>query len=282
MLRVKRASSATKMGAKLATVTGEMGSFVLVEDLFDGPLDESGLMIEDILLTVDDHSVQTLAQFNSIVEGKTEMDIVVKRMSQRQGGEGRRENKLYTINITISDQLGLGLNLKQIESGFENDSSNTFLYVKELLEYPGGDPGPGLTAGVRHFDLVLKINDMTVHTLADAKRAIEGQKTAKCEVRRMIRYHPTQHAEAHEIDIVVTRAAGESLGLALSETYGADSTGPFLVVNKVRGGGAGERADIRVHDIVCRAQGQDIHHLDDLKKLIGGLEKFELTLRRQT
>ena len=91
------------MGAKLATVPGEMGSFVLVEDLFDGPLNESGLMIEDILLTVDNHSVQTLAQFNEIVEGKTEMDIVVKRMTQRQGGEGRRENKLYTINITISN-----------------------------------------------------------------------------------------------------------------------------------------------------------------------------------
>jgi len=34
LLRVKRASSATKMGAKLATVTGEMGSFVLVRRSF--------------------------------------------------------------------------------------------------------------------------------------------------------------------------------------------------------------------------------------------------------
>ena len=201
---------------------------------------------------------------------------------ERQGGEGRRENKLYTINITISNELGLGLNLKQIESGFENDSSNTFLYVKELREYSDFSPGPGLTAGVRQYDLVLKINDMTVHTLADAKRAIEGQETAKCEVRRMIRYRPKRHGEAHEIDITVTRAAGESLGLSLLDTYGADSADPFLVVTKVRSAGPGERADIKVQDIVRRAQGQDIYNLDDLKRLIGDLEKFELTIRRYT
>ena len=300
MLHVRRASPATKMNAKLAEVHApghssyyddddDETSHVVVQDVWDGPLYQGGLLVNDVVLTIDDHKVETLHQVGSLVQGKIEMDFVVKRMSQSQGKDDRRENKVHICNITIDAELELGLNLQEIKSGLGDSSSNTFLYVKELREYPDFAPGPGLIAGVRQYDLVLRINDMAVHTINDARRAIEGQKTAKCEVRRMIRhfsaghpYHPEQHAEAKEVNVVVTRNAGESLGLSLSESYGTDSDDPFLYVTNVRKDSPGERVGIRVQDIIWQAQGQYVHSLDDLKNTIARLEKFELTVRRQS
>jgi len=294
---VRRASPATKMSAKLAEVHAhgqssyydeeDETSHVVVQDVWDGQLYQGGLLVNDVVLTIDDYNVETLQQVASLVRGKVEMDFVVKRMSQSQGENSRRENKVHILNITICPTLGLGLNLQEIKSGLGDNSSNTFLYVKELREYSDFSPGPGLIAGVRQYDLLLRVNDRAVHTINDIRRAIEGQETAKCEVRRMIRhfsaghpFHPEQHNEAKEVDLTVTRAAGESLGLSLSESYGADSGKPFLYVTKVRKDSPGERAGIRVQDILWRAQGQDVHNLDDLKKLIARLGQFQLTVRR--
>merc|ERR1712048_1145462 len=114
-----------------------------------------------------------------------------------------------------------------------------------------------------------------------ARRAIEGQDTAQVEIRRMIRQfsaghpsHPDQHHEATEVTVVVTRSPGESLGLSLTEAYGADSVDPFLVVMNVRPGLAGERAGLKVHDIIWKAEDADICCLEDLKESIKGLDKF--------
>merc|ERR1711981_619030 len=93
-------------------------------------------------------------------------------------------------------------------------------------------------------------------------------------------HHPNQHAEAKQETVVVTRAAGESLGLGLSEAYGAESGDPFLVVTKVRPGSAGERAGILVQDILWQVAGKDVIHLDEFKGAVAGLEKFEISLRR--
>lgn len=299
MLHVTRASGTTPMGAKLAEIHGhgyssyyddDETSFVVVQDVFSGPLYQSGLMARDVLLTIDDYNVETLGQVGSLVQGKTDMEFVVKRMSEKsQHDNRRRETKIHTCNITISNELGLGLNLKEIKSGLGDNTSNSYLYVKELREYPDYTPGPGLVAGIRQYDLVLRINDVTVHTITDARRAIEGQKTAKCEVRRMIRqyssghpYHPEKHSQTDQVSVVVTRDAGESLGLSLSEAYGAESVDPFLVVTKVRPGSAGARAGIRVRDIMWQAEGRNVFSLDDLKEILNGLQKFELTVRRQS
>ena len=288
MLDVRRASPETSMGAQvIETHVPSSGSCVLVQDVGTGPLYQSGLIAGDILLTVDNFNVETLEHFKSIVQGKTDMQFVVKRMSQKsQDGKGRRENKMHTCNITISDELGLGLQLKEVKSGTEE--SKTFLYVKELREYPNGDPGPGLVAGVRQYDLVLRINDVAIHTIADAQRAIQGQQTAKCEVRRMIHQfssHPShagQQGDTEEVILTVAVAPDESLGLSLTEAYRAKSVDPVLVVTNVRGGSAAERAGIRARDIVCKVEGKDISTLDDLKDNIRGAAKFELTIRRQS
>jgi S1-C subfamily serine protease len=218
------------------------------------------------------------------------MELVVKRMSpQGQGDKGRRENKIHTFKITRSADLGLGLNLKEIKSGLGNGSSSRFLYVQELLEYANGDPGPGLVGGIRQYDLILKIHGVAIHTIADVRRAVEGQETVECEVRRMIRQfhadhpsHPNKHAEAKQETVIVTRAAGESLGLGLSEAYGGESGDPFLVVTKVRPGSAGERAGIRVRDICWQVDEKDVIHLDEFKGAVSGLEKFQISLRRQS
>ena len=93
--------------------------------------------------------------------------------------------------------------------------------------------------------------------------------------------HPDQHDEATKISVVVTRSPGESLGLSLTESYGADSVDPFLVVTNVRPGLAGERAGIKLRDIIWRAEDEDVYSLDDLKESIKGLNKFRFIVRRQ-
>ena len=282
MLDVRRASPETSMGAQvIETHVPSSGSCVLVQDVGTGPLYQSGLIAGDILLTVQNFNVETLEHFNSIVQGKTDMQFVVKRMSQKsQDGKGRRENKMHTCNITISNELGLGLQLKEVKSGTEE--SKTFLYVKELREYPNGDPGPGLVAGVRQYDLVLRINDVAIHTIADAQRAIQGQQTAKCEVRRMIHRLSSDQGDTEEVILTFAVAPDKSLGLSLTEAYRAKSVDPVLVVTNVRGGSAAERAGIKLRDIVCQVEGKDITILDDLKEKTRGLEKFKITVRRES
>ena len=294
LLNVIRDSPATKLGAKLAEMhehghssyyDDDEDSHMVVKHISAGPLLHAGLNLDDVILTIDDYNVATLKQLSSLVQNKTDMEFVVKRMSRSQGGKGRRENNTYTFNITISDEMGLGLNLKEIKSGLGERSSNTFLYVKDLREYPNGDPGPGLIAGVRPYDLLLKIKGTEIHTITDAKRAMEGEETVECEVRRLIHqfsaYDPNDQDDSNEETVVVTRAAGESLGLALSEAYGAKSANPFLLVTKVRSGSAGERSGIQVHDIIRQVQHKEVSHLHDLQKGIDGLEEFELTVRRR-
>merc|ERR1711988_162090 len=159
----------------------------------------------------------------------------VKRMTPSENAKGRRENKTYTFDVNVSDELDLGLNLKGIKSGLGEKSSDSFLYVKDLREYPNGDPGPGLVAGVRPYDLLLRINGVEIDAISDVKRAIKGKKTVQCEVRRMIRQltvgrhrklsldDPLSDSGVHEETLVVTRTGGESLGLSLSEAYGGGS-----------------------------------------------------------
>ena len=187
-----------------------------------------------------------------------------------------------------------GLNLKGIKSGLGEKSSESFLYVKDLREYPNGDPGPGLVAGVRPYDLLLRINGVEIDAISDVKRAIEGKKTVQCEVRRMIRQltvgrhrklsldDPLSDSGVHEETLVVTRTGGESLGLSLSEAYGGGSDTPVLIVTKVRIGSLGERVGIRARDIIWRIQQKPVLHLHDLKELIAGLDKFEITVRRES
>ena len=202
LLNVIRASPTEKMGAKLAEVheegcssdsSDEDGeSYIAVKSIWAGPLLRGGLNPDDVLLAIDGYDVTTLKEFKSLVHGKTNMHLVVKRIPQSRNGKGRRDNNFYTFDIAISDKLGLGLNLAGIKSGLEETSSGTFLYVKNLLKHRNGDPGPGILAGVRPYDVLLKINGMKIHSIADAKRAIEGQNTAKCQVRRMT-HSRTQH-----------------------------------------------------------------------------------------
>jgi len=279
MLDVRRDSPMTKMGAKLGTSYDDKGSFVVVDDVSDGPLFRAGLMQGDVLLTVNNRRVESMDQLNSVVEDETDMEFVVRRMSQAQG---RRGDKVYTCNITKSNELGLGLGLKRLRAGVGANASNTFLYVNELREYANGDAGPGLIAGVHQYDLILKINGMAIHTMSDAKQATQDTQIAEVQVRRMIRQARSQEAATTQVTVVVTRGPGDSLGLSLSETYGAESAEPFLLVTKVRGGSVGERAGIMVNDIFAQVNGQSVHDLDELKQLIHGLEKFELTVHRQS
>ena len=293
LLHVRRDSPTEKLCAKLAEVHEhghssyygeEEESHVAVQRVLAGPLELAGLNVGDVLLAIDNYNVTTMNQFHSLVHGKTDMEFVVKRMTQGRDGTGRRENKTYTFDIPISDELDLGLNLKEIKSGLGEKSSNTFLYVKDFREYRNGNPGPGLRAGVQQYDLILKMNGMEVYTVADAKRAIEGEESVECEVRRMVHEfganHDIKQDALNEEIVVVTRAPGESLGLSLGEAYSAEFIDPFLVVTKVRSGSPGERSGIKVRDVIWQVEEQDVLHVCDIKKIIGDLEKFRITVCR--
>ena len=293
LLQVTRASPKEKMGAALSEVhehghssyyDDDEETHVVVKNVSVGPLQRAGLKAHDVFLSINDHNVATLKQVSSLTEGKTDIEFVVKRMTPSQNVEGRRENKTYTFDINVSDELDLGLNLKAIKSGLGDKSSDSYLYVKDFREYPNGDPGPGLIAGVRQYDLLLKLNGMEIYTVADVRRAIEGEETVQCEVRRMIHQfgasHDKQQSASNEAIVVVTRAPGESLGLSLVEAYGPEFIDPFLVVTKVRSGGPGERSGIKVRDIIWQVEEQDIFQVGDIKDIISGLEKFKITIRR--
>ena len=304
LLRVTRDSPTEKMGVVLHEVhehrhssyfDDEEETQLIVERVKPGPFSDAGVRPHDVLLSINNHHVSTNKQVASLVRGKTDLECVVKRMSQSQNARGRRENKLYTFNITVCDELNLGLDLKGIKSGLGDKSSDSFLYVKELREYPNGDPGPGLIAGVRPYDLVLKINDVEIHTVADVKRATEGQEMVECKVRRMIRelhtekfreitseYAPDSPGRIYEETLVVTRAANESLGLSLTEAYGGGSSDPIVIVTKVRSGGAGERCGFKVHDVISRVQQKEVSHVHDIQEIVHGLNTFEVTVRRES
>jgi len=279
-LRVTRDSPSTPLGIQIGVFDNDNVTRVAVTEIQDGPLYRSGLMQNDIFLTVDNLNIHTSDDLSYAIEEKTEMEFVVKRMS-RSRGEGCRGNKIHTFDVTISRQLGLGLNLKLIKSDYENEEAHTFLYVSELREYPNGDAGPGLVAGIRQYDLILKMNGVDIHTVADVKGVVEGEETVQCQVRRMI-HHFKAYDENESSDeiVVIERAAGESLGLSLSESYDGDSIDPFLIVTKVREGGAGFRAGVEIHDIIVKIDDEDVNDLNDLKARIAGAERIELTVRR--
>ena len=304
LLQVMRASPKEKMGAELSEVhehghssyyDDDEETHIAVKNVSVGPLQRAGLKAHDVFLSINDHNVATLKQVSSLTEGKTDIEFVVKRMTPSQNAEGRRENKTYTFDINVSDELDLGLNLKAIKSGLGGRSSDSFLYVKDFREYPNGDPGPGLIAGVRPYDLILKINGVRIDAIADVKRAIKGKKTVQCEVRRMIRHlNARRHrrlslddplsdagSRVHEETLFINRTGGESLGLSLSEAYGRGSDTPVLIVTKVRIGSVGDKVGIRVRDIIWQVEQKPVLHLHNLKELIAGLDKFEITVRRE-
>ena len=276
-LRVTLSSPSTDLGVVIEVYDDDRVVAIEVED---GPLYRSGLMANDVFLTVDNYNIHTPEQYYHAIENKTDMVFVVKRMS-RSRGEGRRENKIHTFEITPSHQLGLGLTLKGVKSGHQHKLSESFLYVNELREYPNGDAGPGLVAGLRQYDLILKMNDMEIHSIADVQKAMAGEETVECKVRRMI-HHFTAYDENESADeiVIINRSPGESLGLSLSESYDHDSVEPFLVVTKVREGGAGYRAGVELRDVIVKIDGKDVHNLDDLKKMISKLDTFKFTVRR--
>ena len=80
--------------------------------------------------------------------------------------------------------------------------------------------------------------------------------------------------------MIVERQPGESLGLSISESYDGDAVDPFLIVTKVRDGGAGFRAGIAARDIIVKIDGKAVNDLDDLKAMIANAERVELTVRR--
>ena len=295
-LHVVRAFPTEKLGAELAEVRTirhnqedsdsddeDKKPFVVVKNIRAGPFLRAGLNRNDVVLAIDDYNVTTLKQCYSLVQGKTDMEFVVHRMTRGRDGKGRRKHKIYTFNITISDELGLGLNLKEITSDYEDEEWNTFLYVNRLREYPNGDPGPGLIAGIQPFDLLLKINSVKIHSVSDIKHAIQGQRTAQCEVRRIIyefnTYHTDRHCVSNKEIVIVTRAPDESLGLSLKKRNN-ESADPFLVVTKVRSGSPSDRSGIKVRDIIWRVQEQRVTRLSDIKNIIDGLQEIEITLAR--
>ena len=290
-LRVTLDEPSTDLGIEIEVFENDGGTRIVASQVFDGPLYQSGLMENDVFLTVDHLNIHTPEDLYSAIQNKTDMEFVVKRMA-RSRGQGRRENKIYTFHINISRELGLGLNLKMITSDFENEKANTFLYVSELREYPNGEPGPGLVAGVRPYDLLLKMNGVEIHTIADVKGAIQGKETVQCEVRRMIRHLNEERARKmtspkhkrlyEEITVLMTRTGGESLGLSLSEAYCGGSDNPFVIVTNVRSGSVAERVGIKVRDIIWQVQQKPVLHIHDLKGIITGLDKFEITVRRET
>ena len=279
-LRVTRDSPLTPLGIQIKVFNNDNGTRVVASGVQDGPMYRSGLNENDIFLTVDNLNIHTSDHLFSAIKDKTDMEVVVKRMS-RSRGEGRRENKIHTFDITLSRELGLGLNLKMIRSDYENEKAHTFLYVSELREYSNGNPGPGLIAGIRQYDLILKMNGVDIHTVAQVREVIEGEETVQCQVRRMIhQFKAYDENESSDEIVIIERAAGEPLGMSLSESYDGESVDPFLIVTKVRDGGAGFRAGVEIHDIIVQIGGEDVNDLDDLKARIAGAERIELTVRR--
>ena len=295
MLHIRRNTPDVSLGAKLAEVHGHGhtdshdstgASFVVVKDIWGGPFFKGGLAIDDVIITVEKHHVESLKELGSLIQGKREFDVVVKRMSS-SGSEGHRESKTYKCDITIDGKLGMGLHLKEIQSGLGNTASNTFLYVKEIKEFPDGSAGPALVAGVRQHDLLIEINGVPVHTIRDAKNALHGKHTASVVLRRMIReysahhpFHPNHHHGAEQVTAIIERGNNESMGVSISEAYGTASPHPFLVIQNVRRGGAADRAGVQYHDIIWKVAGLDVYHLDEMREFIDGLTEFKLVLRR--
>ena len=296
LLHIRRDTPTVPLSAKVSQVHGHGHtdfhdskdvSFLVVKDVWGGPFYKAGVAIDDVILTVRNHHVESLKQVGELIEGRCEFDVVVKRMTASEDGSGHRRSKTHTCNVNIDGKLGLGLNLKEIQSGLGNRASKTFLYVKEVKQYPDGSPGPALVAGVRQHDLVLEINGAPVHCIRDAKNAIRGQQTASLVIRRMVReysphhpHHPNHHHGAEQVTVLIARKEGESMGLSVTEAYGAASTQPFLVVQNVRSGGAADRAGIQYHDIIWKAAGEDVCHLDEMRQFTEGLNQFELAVRR--
>ena len=296
LLHIRRHTAAVPLGAKLSEVYGnghtdlissKEASFVVVKDVWNGPFFKGGLAVDDVILNVQNHFIENLKAMRQLIEGAREFDLIVKRMSVSDGGKGHRENKTYKCEVDIDGQLGMGLNLKEIQSGLGNTVSKTFIYVKELKEYPDGSAGPALVAGVRQHDLILKINNEPVHRIHDVRDVIRGHQTASLVIRRMVReyssnhpHHPVHHRGANEVTVLIELNADEPMGLSISEAYGAAASEPFLVVQNVRRGSAADLAGVQYHDIIWQAAGEAVCHLDQMKSYIDGLSEFELVLRR--
>jgi S1-C subfamily serine protease len=293
-LHVRRAKASDRLRVRLTEIFGHgnqasdisQDSHVVVKGVSPGPFEKAGILPNDVVLAVQNHFVCTVPELSKLVQGLQEFDVIVKRMASSKYEQHPRQ-KSFDCRVDVDAEVGLGLNLQEIQSGQGKTTSLTYIFVRGLTEHSNGKPGPSLLAGVRNYDLLLAVNDNEVYTIRDVQRQISNKSFAKLTLRRMVReyskdhpYHPCNQHAAQQFEVNLHRNPGQSLGVTLTEAYTADSGDPFLVVQRVGKGTPAYKAGILFHDIFWQVDGHDIFSLSDLKKFCEGRSSVTITIRR--
>lgn len=163
------------------------GGALVARVLPDGPAEKAGFQVGDIVLEFNGQTVADSASLPPIV-GNTAIGQKVPVKIMR---DGKQKTLSVTIGALPEEEAGEDESAAAPDQGYTDQ--RTELTVAELTdeqkEQLEGDVtgvlvvdvkrGPAMRAGVRRGDLLQRLNNVEIKTVADFKRAVEGLRPGK-------------------------------------------------------------------------------------------------------
>jgi hypothetical protein len=211
-VEVAGASNAEPVGLNLSEVFGSGNegygvdkAYLTVNSVRPGSLgDRAGIRAHDTIVAVNGNLVFSTAEFVAGVRDNARGDggpprVLLHRVRRDDGPRPSLAQQQYNVQLRLDPERmgGLGIGARLIEVGAmmwrpdvpESRHASTFVMVNKLIGYADGSgrAGPAESAGLRQFDLVVRVDGDEVYTIVQLVTALKEKKSATLTIRRAAR-----------------------------------------------------------------------------------------------
>ena len=180
------------LGARVIEVTSGLGvdssvPFLMVCALNTypngqpGPSMMAGMKQYDLILMVDGEEVNSLKQLVIALKNKTQPVFTVRRLTFEFGNNSvfTKESKaLREVQLSVTRSQGAGLGVA-LNEAYRQGESDPFVVVTAVRA-----DSAAASAGMMEQDLVMRIDDVDIFSIADVRAAIQGKNSFTVVVHR--------------------------------------------------------------------------------------------------